>query len=140
VVKATGEQAELNRPFDQVKGQIANKLFREKKTKEFDEWLKKLREEAKVTVDEKALEAIDVAAGAPAGGAPGMMGEAGHGMPARPGMTPPRADPSGAPRRTSRPRRVAARRLRRSRCALTGSAPSWPLSLATGQPSLMLSV
>jgi peptidyl-prolyl cis-trans isomerase C len=76
-VKVTGEQQELNRPFDQVKTQIANKLFREKKTKEFDEWLKKLREDAKITVDDKALEAIEVSAGpAPVAGAPGAP----HGM------------------------------------------------------------
>jgi len=87
IVKATGEQQELNRPFDQVKAQIASKLSREKKTKEFDEWMKKLREDAKITVDEKALEAIDVAAGAAAPAGPGMIGgmmPEGHGLPARP--------------------------------------------------------
>lgn len=73
LLKYTGEQPELNRTFEQVKGQIANKLHREKKTKEFDEWLKGLREKAQVTVDEKALEAIEVSApppGAPMGGHP----------------------------------------------------------------------
>jgi peptidyl-prolyl cis-trans isomerase C len=97
VVKATGEQQELNRPFDQVKSQIANKLFRERKTKEFDEWLKKLREEAKITVDDKALEAIDVAAAPPpAAGMPGMP--EGHGMPPRPGAPAPApVAPAAAP-------------------------------------------
>jgi peptidyl-prolyl cis-trans isomerase C len=73
VIKAAGEQPELNRTFDQVRAQIANKLGREKKTKEFDEWLKGLREAAKITVDDKALESVEVAA-APAGGAGGMGG------------------------------------------------------------------
>jgi peptidyl-prolyl cis-trans isomerase C len=77
IVKVTGQQDELNRPFEQVKSQIANKLFREKKTKEFDEWLKKLKDDAKVKVDDKALEAVEVAA-APANATPpgmgGMMG------------------------------------------------------------------
>jgi peptidyl-prolyl cis-trans isomerase C len=73
ILRYTAEQPEVNRSFEQVKTQIANKLHRERRTKEFDEWLKGLRDQARITVDEKALEAIEVASG-PAGGAP-----AGHG-------------------------------------------------------------
>jgi peptidyl-prolyl cis-trans isomerase C len=77
VARFGGEQPELNRTFEQVKVQIANKLSREKKTKEFDEWLKGLREKAAITVDDKALEGVEVAAapmpaGGPMGG-PGAM-------------------------------------------------------------------
>ncbi|ACG75671.1 PpiC-type peptidyl-prolyl cis-trans isomerase [Anaeromyxobacter sp. K] len=82
LVKGTGEQDELNRTFEQVKAQIQTKLYREKKTKEFDGWLKKLRDDAKVSIDEKALEAVEVSAAAPAGmgGMPGMPGmPGGHG-------------------------------------------------------------
>jgi len=112
LLKYTGEQPELNRTFDQVKTQIANKLHRERKTKEFDEWLKKLREQAKITVDDKALEAIEVQAappggmpmggGMPAGGAMPMGGMPGHVpmggpmMPA-PAPAPPAAAPAPAP-------------------------------------------
>jgi peptidyl-prolyl cis-trans isomerase C len=71
LLKYTGEQPELVRTLDQVKAQIANRLHREKKTKEFDEWLKKLRDTAEVKTDDKALEAIEVA---PAPAAPGMPG------------------------------------------------------------------
>ncbi|HEX9051871.1 MAG TPA: peptidyl-prolyl cis-trans isomerase [Anaeromyxobacter sp.] len=110
LLKYTGEQPEMNRTFDQVKAQIANKLHREKKTKEFDEWLKNLREQAKVTVDDKALDAVEVAAppqGGMMGGMPGMpMGGAmppGHGgMPMQPGAAPapvPAAAPAPAPAR-----------------------------------------
>jgi peptidyl-prolyl cis-trans isomerase C len=60
LLKFTGEQPELNRTLDQVKTQIAAKLSRDKKTKEFDEWMKQLRESAKVTIDEKVLEAVEV--------------------------------------------------------------------------------
>jgi peptidyl-prolyl cis-trans isomerase C len=86
LVKFAGEQPELNRTLDQVKGQITAKLARDKKTREFDEWLKGLREAAKVTVDEKALESVEVAA-SPQG--PHLMGGAGPQMiqappPARP--------------------------------------------------------
>jgi peptidyl-prolyl cis-trans isomerase C len=95
LLKFTGEQPELNRTFDQVKTQIANKLSREKKTKEFDEWLKGLKEKAKIEVDEKALEAVEVAA-APPGGPMGHMNFPGMGAPqppAAPGQPAPPAHP-----------------------------------------------
>lgn len=85
LLKYTGEQPELNRTLEQVKTQIQNKLQRERKTKEFDEWLKKLRQQAKVTVDEKALDAIEVQ-GAPPGA--GMGFPPGHGGPGVPGQPP----------------------------------------------------
>jgi peptidyl-prolyl cis-trans isomerase C len=101
IFKATGVQEEVNRPFDQVKAQIAARLYREKKTKEFDELVKKLKEDAKVSVNDAELEKIVVAA-APAGGPgmpgmpPGMGGGMGGGMPGgMPGMPP--AGPPGAP-------------------------------------------
>lgn len=88
VLKATGVQEELNRPFDTVKAQIGSKLYREKRTKEFDELVKRLKAEANIKVNDAELEKVAVAA-APAG-APGMPGM--HAMP--PGM--PGAAP-GAP-------------------------------------------
>ena len=102
LAKVTGQQEEMNRSFDQVKTQIANKLYRERKTKEFDEWLKKLRADAKVTVDDKALEAVEVAA-APAGAPEGMMPMMGggmggpHGGPQVVPMVRPNAPPAAAP-------------------------------------------
>ncbi len=92
VLKYTGEQPELSRSFDQVKAQIASKLHREKKTKEFDEWLKGLREKAQIAVDDKALEAVEVAA--PPGQA---LGAHGQGMPlgGAPAAVP--APPAAAP-------------------------------------------
>jgi peptidyl-prolyl cis-trans isomerase C len=101
IVKVTGQQDELNRPFEQVKSQIANKLFREKKTKEFDEWLKKLKDDAKVKVDDKALEAVEVAAApanAPPPGMGGMMGGpmGGPGAGSMPGHPPAPAAPAAS--------------------------------------------
>jgi peptidyl-prolyl cis-trans isomerase C len=81
LLKYTGEQPELVRTFDQVKAQIANRLHREKKTKEFDEWLKGLRDRAEVKTDDKALDAVEVAAAPAPPGMPGMPG-----MPAHPPM------------------------------------------------------
>jgi peptidyl-prolyl cis-trans isomerase C len=80
IVRVMSRQDEMNRPFEQVKGQIQTRLFREKRTKEFDEYVKKLREEAGVKVDDAELEKVVVStAGAP--GAPGGMGGMmGHGM------------------------------------------------------------
>jgi len=73
VVKATGRQPAVDRSFDQVRGQIANRLYREKRTKDFDEYVKRLREEAHVTVYDAELEKVAVAP-ANAGGAEAMPG------------------------------------------------------------------
>jgi peptidyl-prolyl cis-trans isomerase C len=82
ILRFTGEQPEMNRTLDQVKTQIAAKLSRDKKTKDFDEWMKQLRESAKVTIDDKALEAIEVSVPQGQGAPGGMM------MPGAPGMPP----------------------------------------------------
>jgi peptidyl-prolyl cis-trans isomerase C len=93
LLKATGVQEEVNRPFDSVKAQISSKLFREKRTKDFDELVKKLKEEAKVVVNDAELEKVAVAA-APAGG-PGMPGMPGG--PALPAGMPISATPVRPP-------------------------------------------
>jgi peptidyl-prolyl cis-trans isomerase C len=88
IVKAQQVQEESNRTLEQVKPQIVNRLSRERKAKEFEEWVKKLRDDAKVTIDEKALEAIQVAAPPPPpGGEP-------HAVPP-PGSNPPPPPASG---------------------------------------------
>jgi peptidyl-prolyl cis-trans isomerase C len=92
LIRVAGVQEELSRAFDTVKAQISQKLVRERRTKEFDDLVKKLREDAKVTIDEKALEAIAVAA-APAG-APGQP--FGPGLPGQPGQPPPHPAPPPA--------------------------------------------
>ncbi|HYG66793.1 MAG TPA: peptidylprolyl isomerase [Anaeromyxobacteraceae bacterium] len=98
LAKVTGVQDEVNRPFDTVKTQIAYKLSREKKTKELETWRKQLAASAKVEIDEKALEQVEIAA-APAGmpGARGMMGGMGGGMMGGPRVTPAPAAPTSAP-------------------------------------------
>jgi len=98
IVKRSGWQDPLDRPFDTVKTQIASKLARERRAKDFDDLVKKLRDQSHVKVDEKALEAIPVA-GAPA--TPGMGGGMMGGMPpvhGNPGMPPGHgAQPAPAP-------------------------------------------
>jgi peptidyl-prolyl cis-trans isomerase C len=96
LIRVTGRQEGITRTVDQVKPQVQSRLQREKRTKEFDEYVKKLREEAKVVVNEAELEKVVVST-APAGG-PGMPGGMPPGgMPAgampRPAMPPPQAMP-----------------------------------------------
>jgi peptidyl-prolyl cis-trans isomerase C len=90
LIRVAGVQEELSRGFETVKAQISQKLVRERRTKDFDDLVKKLRDEAKITVDEKALEAVVVVAPPP-----GMPG-----MPGLPGMGPERtpAPPAPAPK------------------------------------------
>ncbi len=90
VVRVAGRQEELNRPFEQVKDQLGARLFRERKQKDLESWVKGLKEKAKVRVDEPALEKItvDVEPGGP--GVPGMMGGMPGAMPGgMPGGMPP---------------------------------------------------
>ena len=106
LLKFIAEQPEMNRTFDQVKAQITAKLSRDRKTKEFDEWLKGLRENAKIVVDEKALEGVEVAAGQPAmmmGGAGPMGGPMGH--PGSPLQVVPPAPAAPQPAAAPAPRR-----------------------------------
>ncbi|WP_242392092.1 peptidylprolyl isomerase [Anaeromyxobacter oryzisoli] len=107
IVKVTGQQEEMNRTFDQVKPQISARLSREKKTKEFDDYLKKLRADANVQIDEKVLDGVQIAP-APADGGmmPGMPGMPGMGHPGMGGpMVMPNA-PAGRP--TATPTRAPA--------------------------------
>jgi peptidyl-prolyl cis-trans isomerase C len=94
IVQLVGRQDELVRGFDQMKGQIQARLAREKRTKDFDEYVKKLKEEARVQVNDAELEKVPVSAGGAPGGPGGMpgMGGTGHG-----GMPPQGAAPPPAP-------------------------------------------
>ncbi|HET6439349.1 MAG TPA: peptidyl-prolyl cis-trans isomerase [Anaeromyxobacter sp.] len=96
IVRVSLVQDELNRTLDQVKPQIVARLSQQQRAKEYEEWMRKLVDSAKVTVDDKALEAVEMPA-ADASGAghqmmhPGMPGHAG--MPAAP--TAPQPVPAG---------------------------------------------
>jgi peptidyl-prolyl cis-trans isomerase C len=98
LLRVLGRQAEVNRGLDEVKTQIAAKLNSQRKSKEFDDFVKKLREDAKIAVNDAELEKIAVS-GPPAGMGGGMMGP--HGASPGAGMAPPRgasAPPAPAPR------------------------------------------
>jgi peptidyl-prolyl cis-trans isomerase C len=88
IARVTLVQEEVNRTLEQVKPQIVARLSREQKTKEFDGWVKQLKDSANVKVDEAALEAVDLSApGLSAPGKPGAM-PPGHPMTTTPAMTP----------------------------------------------------
>jgi peptidyl-prolyl cis-trans isomerase C len=99
LVRVLGRQAEVNRAYDDVKAQIAAKLASSKKTKAFDDYVKKLREDAKIAVNDAELEKVQLAS-APAGGMGGMggmMGGAPHGAQVMPAPAPGRPAPAAAP-------------------------------------------
>jgi peptidyl-prolyl cis-trans isomerase C len=92
IVRVLGRQDGVERTLDQVKPQITAQILRERRTKAFDEYVKKLREDARVTVNEAELEKVQVSQ-APAQGMPGMPGPGGHpAMP--PGGGPPMPPPA----------------------------------------------
>lgn len=102
LAKATGVMEQFDRPFDTVKGQIAQKLLRERKTKEFDALVKRLRDQAHVEIDEKALAAIQVDTAAAEAEAAGMGGMGG-GRAMGPHFPGPAAGPSAGVRVTPTP-------------------------------------
>jgi peptidyl-prolyl cis-trans isomerase C len=62
LVKLTGRQNAHDRPFDTVKSQIQNRLFREKRTTAFEDFVSGLKQQANVQVKEDVLAGIEVAA------------------------------------------------------------------------------
>ena len=99
LLRALGRQPELNRSLDEVKGQIAARLNSQRKTKEFDEFVKKLRDEANVKVNDAELEKVAVAAApAPHAMMPGLGG-APHPPPAPPTASPASPAAPAAPSR-----------------------------------------
>lgn len=85
-------------PLDEVKMQIKNRLYSEKRTAASDDLLKRLKSESGYTLDEAALAKLAPAPGAPAMGHPGLGGMPG-GMPGA-GHPPVPAQPQGPPPQT----------------------------------------
>jgi len=61
ILKLGARQAPIDRPFDEVKAQIAARIGREARTKDFDGFVKKLREGSSIKIDDAELERIAVA-------------------------------------------------------------------------------
>jgi peptidyl-prolyl cis-trans isomerase C len=94
LLRVLGRQPEQHRTLEQVKPQIAARLQSQQKTKEFDDMVKKLRDDARVVVDDAELEKVAVSAGpaGPFGMMPGPMSAGPRPPPAAPtAATPPAA-------------------------------------------------
>jgi peptidyl-prolyl cis-trans isomerase C len=93
LLRLTARQQRVDRSLDEVKGQLAARLSRESRTKEFDEFLKKLRESAGIQIDDAALDKVEFASASPGPGAPA----AAIGAPVHPvGAALPASAPPGA--------------------------------------------
>jgi peptidyl-prolyl cis-trans isomerase C len=66
ILKLTARQPAVNRSFDEVKGQLVARASRDSRSKDFDAFVKKLREKAGVKIDDAELEKVPVAAAGPA--------------------------------------------------------------------------
>ena len=95
LVKLTGRQNALDRPFDQVRTQIQNRLSRDKRTKSFDDFVAGLKLKANVQVNDAVLDQIEVAPAGHEAAAPAMNLPAGA-PPSAVGMPPAGASPHGA--------------------------------------------
>jgi len=60
VVKLQVKTAALSRSFEDSKEPIRQRMARERRSRDYDDWLKKLRENTKVAVHEQELEKIQV--------------------------------------------------------------------------------
>jgi peptidyl-prolyl cis-trans isomerase C len=74
--RLTNRQLAVNRSFDeaQVKETIKGRIFREQRTKSFDEYVEKLKKDANVEINEENLKAVEVSGAVPPpGGMPNMV-------------------------------------------------------------------
>jgi hypothetical protein len=62
LVKLNVKTVALNRSFEESKEAIRGRMARERRSHDYDEWMKKLRDSAKVTVDDAELDKVAVEA------------------------------------------------------------------------------
>jgi peptidyl-prolyl cis-trans isomerase C len=65
LLKLAARQPGHDRKFEEVKGQLLARIGRERRTKEFDEYVKRLREKASIKIDDAELEKIAVSSASP---------------------------------------------------------------------------
>ena len=79
LVKLQVKTVALNRSFEESKESIRGRMARERRTRDYDEWMKKLREGAKVSINDAELEKVQVEGiPQPPAGQPSAMGTQGH--------------------------------------------------------------
>lgn len=79
VVKRTGHRKAITRTFDQVKSQIRNVLYRERRTASFNQFVEDLKKKQGVQVFAEKLDKVKVSTELPPGAAPPGSGHEGHG-------------------------------------------------------------
>ncbi|RJO63055.1 MAG: hypothetical protein C4523_21505 [Myxococcales bacterium] len=84
IVRLTGKRDAINRTFEQVRGQIQHRIYKDTRTQNYEQFLENLRKNAAITVNENVLNGYEV---------PGSKGE-GEGAPSAP---PASADPNAPP-------------------------------------------
>jgi peptidyl-prolyl cis-trans isomerase C len=70
ILKLTGRRKAFSRPFEEVKQQIRNRLYRDKRQDSMETFVKQLREKSKVQIDEPKLAKVQIEGNLP-GGFPG---------------------------------------------------------------------
>jgi peptidyl-prolyl cis-trans isomerase C len=103
IIKQTGRRKALVKTFDEVKKQIQNRIYRDKRTKAMEDFVNGLKNAAKITVHEDALAKVRVDTTGAGGemdgdmpGAPGMMQPMGGQPPGAPTGSPPPSGPAPA--------------------------------------------
>jgi peptidyl-prolyl cis-trans isomerase C len=99
LIKLQVKTVPLNRSFEESKESIRGRMARERRTKDYDEWMKKLRESTKVVINDAELDKVQPEA-APAGqpmGFPGGQQAQVQLAPAVPGTLAPRPPAPVAP-------------------------------------------
>ncbi len=72
LIKLQVKTVAMNRSFDESKDSIRQRMARERRSRDYDEWMKKLREGTKVTIDEAELDKVQVEVPTAPMGQPGM--------------------------------------------------------------------
>lgn len=65
LVKLQVKTVAMNRSFDESKDSIRQRMARERRSRDYDDWVKKLRETTKVSINEQELEKVQVEAAQP---------------------------------------------------------------------------
>jgi peptidyl-prolyl cis-trans isomerase C len=68
LVKLQVKTVALNRSFEDSKESIRGRMARERRSREYDDWMKKLRENAKVSINDAELDKVQAEAAAPPAG------------------------------------------------------------------------
>ncbi len=60
IIRLTGKRDKIERSFDQVKGQIQHRLFKERRTSLFDQFVDDLKKKANISIHDNILEAYAI--------------------------------------------------------------------------------